>query len=220
MANSHTHFHPADIEISGLLESGSNSTNGHAVVADPDQLIGSQVIDMIMNKPGMIRCFKIYYSLLYFSIEFSFLTKYYSLLYQSLIPNCTLTINTLRQHISISDNIEQYIVGAASHRTSCQRLINFLLTCLYSEKDYMQFCHHFNIISVMSDVPYKLTAGIYSVMCVAMVVMKHFLVLLHIELIFNNIYTEKLYTVCIRSTYLKMICFEIVSWLLRHLVTS
>ena len=203
MANSHTHFHPADIEISVELESGSNSTNGHAVVADPDQLIGPQVIDMIMNKPGMIRCFKIiYYYLFYFSIEFSFLAKYYSLLYQSLIPNCTLTINRLRQHISISDNIERYIVGAASHRTSCQRLINFLLIRLYSEKDYMQFCHHFNIISVMSDVPYRLPAGIYFVIFVAMVEMKHFLVLLHIELIFSNIYTMKLYTVCIRKWYL------------------
>ena len=94
-----------------------------------------------------------------FLIEFSFLIRYYSLLYQSLIPNCKLTINTLRQHINISDNIEQYIVGAASHRTSCQRLINFLLTRLYSEQDYMQFCYWLYIISVMSDLPYRLITG-------------------------------------------------------------
>ena len=37
-------------------ESGGNSTSDHTVVIDPDQLIGPQVIDMIMNKPGMIRC--------------------------------------------------------------------------------------------------------------------------------------------------------------------
>ena len=129
-------------------------------MVDPDQLIGPQVIDMIMNKPGMIRWFKLCYFLYYFSIEFSFLVRYYSLLYQSLIPNCKLTINTLRQHISISDNIEQYILGAASHRTSCQRLINFLLTRLYSEKDYMQFCYHLNIISVMTNLPYRLITGI------------------------------------------------------------
>ena len=128
-------------------------------MVDPDQLIGPQVIDMIMNKPGMIRWFKLCCLLFYFSTEFSFLIRYYSLLYQSLIPNCKLTINTLRQHISISDNIEQYIVGAASHRTSCQRLINFLLTRLYSEKDYMQFCYHLNIISVMTDLPYRLIEG-------------------------------------------------------------
>ena len=97
--------------------------------------------------------------LLCFSTEFSFLIRYYSLLYQSLIPNCKLTINTLRQHISISDNIEQHIVGAASHRTSCQRLINFLLTRLYCDKDYMQFCYHLNIISVMTDLPYRLIEG-------------------------------------------------------------
>ena len=103
--------------------------------------------------------FKLCYFLLYFSIEFSFLIRYYSLLYQSLIPNCKLTINTLRQHISISDNIEQYIVGATSHRTSCQRLINFLLIHLYSEKDYMQFCYFLNIISVMTDLSYRLITG-------------------------------------------------------------
>ena len=131
-------------------------------MVDPDQLIGPAVIDMIMNKPGMIRWFKLCYFIFYFSIEFSFLIRYYSLLYQSLIPNCKLTINTLRQHISISDDIEQYIVGAASHRTSCQRLINFLLTHLYSEKDYMQFCYHLNIISVMTDLPNRLIAGAFN----------------------------------------------------------
>ena len=100
------------------------------------------------------------YQLFYFLIEFSFLIRYYSLLYQSLIPNCKLTINTLRQHITISDNVEEYIVDAASHRTSCQRLIHFLLTRLQSEKDYMQFCYHLNLISVMTDLPYRLIAGI------------------------------------------------------------
>ena len=85
--------------------------------------------------------------------------RYYSLLYQSLIPNCKLTVNILRQHISINDNIEQYIVGAADRRTSCQRVINFLLSYLYSGKDYMQFCYHINVISVMTDLPERLIAG-------------------------------------------------------------
>ena len=129
-------------------------------MVDSDQLIEPQEIDSIMNKPGMIRWLKPSY-LFYFSIEFSFLIKYHSLLYQSLIPNCKLTINILRQHISISDNIEKYIVGAASHRLSCQRLINFLLTRLYSEKDYMRFCCHLNIISVLTDLPYRLIRGTY-----------------------------------------------------------
>ena len=95
----------------------------------------------------------------YLYTEFSFLMRYYNLLYQSLIPNCKLSINALRQHISISDNIEQYIVSASSPRTSCQRLLNFLLIHLYSEKDYMQFCYHINIISVMTDLPYRLITG-------------------------------------------------------------
>ena len=150
---------PSDVEVSREIENGDNSTSDHTVEVDPDQLFGPQGIDMIMNKPGMRRWFKLCYLLLCFSIEFSFLIKYYSLLYQSLIPNCNLTLNTLHQHISISDNIEQYIVSAASHRTSCQRIINFLLTRLYSKMDYMQFCYHLNIISVMTDLPYRLIAG-------------------------------------------------------------
>ena len=148
------------VEVSGKLECGDNSTTDCTVAVDPDLCIGPQVIDMIMNKPGMIRWFKLCHLLFHFSIEFSFLIRYYSLLYQSLIPNCKLTLHTLRQHISISDNIEQYIVGAASHRTRCQRLINFLLTRLCSEKHYMQFCYYFSIISVMTDLPYRLIAGI------------------------------------------------------------
>ena len=96
-----------------------------------------------------------------FLIEYSFLIRYYSLLYQSLIPNCKLTISTLRHHIAISDNMEQYIIGAANQRTSCQRLINFLLTCLDSKKDYMQFCHHINIITVINDLSDRLIAGLY-----------------------------------------------------------
>ena len=152
----------SDVEVGGKLVIGNNTSSDHIVVVDPNQLIGPQVIDMIMNKPGMVKWFKLCYSLL-FSLEFSFLIRYYSLLYQSLIPNCKLTINILRQHISISDNIEQYIVGATSLRASCQRLINFLLTRLYSEKDYMQFCYHLNIISVMSDLPYRLIGGSYIV---------------------------------------------------------
>ena len=56
----------SNIKVNGELESGDNSTSDHTVVVDPDQLIGPQVIDMIMNKPGMIRWFK----LCYFAILF------------------------------------------------------------------------------------------------------------------------------------------------------
>ena len=54
-ACSNSHILPSDVEISGELESTEKSTSDHTVVVDPDQLIGPQVIDMIMNKPGMIR---------------------------------------------------------------------------------------------------------------------------------------------------------------------
>ena len=49
----------SDIEVNRELENGDNSNDGHIVAADPVQLIGPQVIDMIMNKPGMIRWFKL-----------------------------------------------------------------------------------------------------------------------------------------------------------------
>ena len=41
--------------MSEELENGDNSHPHHTVEVDPDQLIGPQVIDVIMNKPGMIR---------------------------------------------------------------------------------------------------------------------------------------------------------------------
>ena len=54
-------YFPSDAEIDVELESRDNSTSDHTVVVDPDQLIGPQVIDMIMNKPGMIRWFILWY---------------------------------------------------------------------------------------------------------------------------------------------------------------
>ena len=44
---------PSAVKVNGGLESKDNSTTDHTVVVDPDQLIGPQVIDMIMNKSGM-----------------------------------------------------------------------------------------------------------------------------------------------------------------------
>ena len=135
--------------------------------------------------------FKLCYFLFYFSIEFSFMIRYYSLLYQSLIPNCKLTINTLRQHISISDNIEQYIVGAAGHRTSCQRLINFLLTHLYSEKDYMQFCYLLYIVSV-TDLPYRLITGTHIIASTSFI--RYMYVLRFVLLIYKYILCQKFHS--------------------------
>ena len=41
-----------DVAVEGEFD---NPTTDHTAVVDPDQLIGPQVIDMIMSKPGMIR---------------------------------------------------------------------------------------------------------------------------------------------------------------------
>lgn len=43
----------SDIEVNTKVESGDNFTSDHTVIVDPIQLIGPQVVDMIMNKPGM-----------------------------------------------------------------------------------------------------------------------------------------------------------------------
>ena len=155
----------SDVEISGKSEDGD-----HKAVFDPDQLTGPQVIDIVMNKPGMIHWCKLSHLLFYFLTEFSFLIRYYNLLYQSLIPNCKLTISTLRRHISISDAIERYIVSAGTHRISCQRLINFLLTCLHSDNDYKQFCYLLKIISV-TDLYSTLITGMLHA-CIAICVCK------------------------------------------------
>ena len=95
----------------------------------------------------------------FYAIEFSCLVRSYSLLYQSLVPNYKLAISSLRQHIFISDSVEECIANAGSRRKSCQRLFNFLLILLYSDKDYMKFCYYFNAISVITVLPHQLIAG-------------------------------------------------------------
>ena len=93
--------------------------------------------------------------------EFSFLNKFYCLLYQSLIPNCSLTIKTLRQeHLNISHSVQQYILSGDGRRLRCQRLINFLLVHLDNVKDYSQFCHYLNLVTIITDLPYRMIAGI------------------------------------------------------------
>ena len=42
-------------QVSEELGSMDNSATDHAVVVDVDQLIGPHVINVIMNKPGIIR---------------------------------------------------------------------------------------------------------------------------------------------------------------------
>ena len=91
--------------------------------------------------------------------EFSFLIRYYNLLYQSLIPNCKLTIKTLKQHLEIPNDVESFIVNGESSRIRCQRIINLLLVQLDTTRDYKHFCDLFNKISVMNDLTDKLRTG-------------------------------------------------------------
>ena len=56
---SFTYTFPSGVEVSGDLKSRNNSTQNDTIMVDCDQLIGQQMIDMIMNKPGMIRWFKL-----------------------------------------------------------------------------------------------------------------------------------------------------------------
>ena len=50
-----TYTFSSDVEVSKELKNGDNSASDHTVEVDPDQLIGPQMIDMIINKRGMIR---------------------------------------------------------------------------------------------------------------------------------------------------------------------
>ena len=40
-------------EVNTKVESGDNLTSDHTVIIDPVKLIGPQVVDIILNKPGM-----------------------------------------------------------------------------------------------------------------------------------------------------------------------
>jgi len=91
--------------------------------------------------------------------EFSFLTTYYDLLYQSIIPNPRLIISTLCNHITISESVAQYITDGSNPRLRCQRVINFLLVKLENDGDYTQFCFQFGTISVLTNLPQKLLTG-------------------------------------------------------------
>ena len=76
--------------------------------------------------------------------------RYYNLLYQSLIPNCKLTIKILKQHVEIPSEVEDFVVNGENSRIRCQRIINFLLVQLDTTGDYKHFCYLFNAISVMN----------------------------------------------------------------------
>lgn len=67
----------------------------------------------------------------------------------------------MRKHIEISDNLQNYILQGENHRIRCQRVLNLLIAYLDNTKDYMNFCYLLSIISVFSELPYRLIAGKY-----------------------------------------------------------
>ena len=80
-------------------------------------------------------------------------------MYQSLIPNCRVTLSVIKQHYTINDATEQYIITGPTARARVQRLLNFLLTCLNADKDHIKFCTLINSITVLSELPHKMNEG-------------------------------------------------------------
>ena len=62
--------------------------------------------------------------------------------------------------MDVSDDTKNYILEGANRRTKCQRVLNLLIVHLDKERDFMQFCNLFNMISIISDLPHKFIAGI------------------------------------------------------------
>jgi len=85
-------------------------------------------------------------------------------LYQSLIPNCKLTIKILRRHFTITDQVEQYILSGDSRRLCCQRVINVLLVHLDIVKDHHQFCDWLDSVSVIDGLIDKIKTGTMHIM--------------------------------------------------------
>ena len=100
-----------------------------------------------------------YYIHFIYHTEFSFLIRCYNLLYQSLIPNSKLTINTLKVHLKFSNSVESYILSGRNPRIRCQRILNMQIVHLDRERDYAQFCHLINMISIITDLSHRLSIG-------------------------------------------------------------
>ena len=72
--------------------------------------------------------------------------------------NSKLIINTLKVHLKISDCVESYILSGRNPRTRCQRILNILIVHLDKEKNYAQFCHLINMVSI-TDLSNRLCTG-------------------------------------------------------------
>ncbi|XP_065894615.1 uncharacterized protein [Dysidea avara] len=87
---------------------------------------------------------------------FSFLSKYYYTLYQSLIPNYKLTLSVVRQRHNISDTVEKYILSGRTARACLQRILNILILSLDTDQDYERFIDFLNAATVLADLPQRM----------------------------------------------------------------
>jgi len=81
--------------------------------------------------------------------EFSFLSKYYNVLYQSFMPNCKITVAVVRRYYSISNAVEKYISSGLTTRVRLKRVLNFLLVSLDRDKCYEKFASILNAATVL-----------------------------------------------------------------------
>ena len=90
---------------------------------------------------------------------YSFLASKYNLMYQCIMPNCRLTIANLRKHCDLSDEVEEHILESSCMRICCQRLLDFMLDLLNTDKDYMKFCYLLFLSTVVTDLPCQLISS-------------------------------------------------------------
>ena len=136
-----------------------NTSSLHQAMVDPNHLCGPQVIQAMMKTPGKYQLNLWYHLYVLFLTEYLFLNKYYFLLYNSIIPNCRITLPVLHQYYNIGKDMEDYILHGTSAKVCVQRLLNFLLVSLDVEKNYMKFCSVINLITVMTTLSYKMITG-------------------------------------------------------------
>ena len=137
-----------------VLESSECSNCGHT-----HTYTQSTVEQYILHIYNLYRCNNLRTYIFYCLTEFSCIRRTYFLLYQSLIPNCKMTIAILRQHCEITSDVEKYILNRGSARLCCQQLLNFLLVRLDKSKDYMEFCRFLQLTSVLSNLSAKMISG-------------------------------------------------------------
>ena len=119
-----------------------------------------QSINAILEKPGKRTLLNKIYIIIFWSFtEFSFLIRYYNMLYLSILPNFELVITVLKQHIEVPYNVEGFLVSDQRPRIRCQKILNYLLVQLNTNKDCKKFCVVFHMISAMSDLSERLLEG-------------------------------------------------------------